>query len=328
MTKTNIFTLVFLLFCFCSVYAQRQKQGSPSVTNFSRADYNAGTQNWDIQQDERGIIYFANNKGLLEFDGTNWRTFPLPNGTIARSVNYDKDGRIYFGGQNEVGYLETNDLGKPIYTSLIPLIPLEYRSFEDIWEIFIQPNAIYFCSKKGIFHFRDGQIEVIKPKNQLFESFFQIEDKIIIQDLQEGLFELTNNSIIPIPNSNFFQKEKIIAIFPLENSQKLIFTFTKGLFLMDDSGINPWNVPANDFFRTHQAYCAIQLNNEKYAVGTPQNGLLIINKDGEQELHLNKNKGLQNNTVLSIIQDRQQNLWLGLDNGCLLYTSPSPRDRG
>lgn len=315
MTKTNLITLVLLLICFCNVFGQKKKLGSPSVTNFSRADYHAGTQNWDIQQDEKGIIYFANNKGLLEFDGTNWRTFPLPNGTIARSVNYDKNGRIYFGGQNEVGYLETNDLGKPLYTSLIPLFPKEYRSFEDIWEIFIQPNSIYFCSRKGIFRFKDGQIEIIKPKNQLFESFFQIDGKIIIQDLEEGLFELKDNSVIPIPNSNFFQKEKIIAILPLDNTKKLIFTFSKGLFLMDESGINPWDVPANDFFKIHQAYCAIELNEGKYAVGTPQNGLLIINKIGRQELHLNKNKGLQNNTVLSVIQDSQQNLWLGLDNG-------------
>ncbi len=315
MTKTNIFTLAFLLFSFCSIFAQKQKLGSPSITNFSRADYHAGTQNWDIQQDERGIIYFANNKGLLEFDGTNWRTFPLPNGTIVRSVNYDKNGRIYFGGQNEVGYLETNEVGKPTYTSLIPLIPEECRSFEDIWEIFIQPNGIYFCSRKGIFHFRNNQIEVIKPKNQLFESFFQFGEKIIIQDLEEGLFELKDNSIIPIPNSNSFQKEKIIAILPLDNIQKLIFTFSNGLFLMDDSGINPWNVSVNEFFKTHQAYCATQLKNGNYAVGTPQNGLLIIDKNGEKELHLNKNKGLQNNTVLSVIQDSQQNLWLGLDNG-------------
>lgn len=32
------------------------------------SDYNAGIQNWAIAQDERGVMYFGNNSGLLEFD--------------------------------------------------------------------------------------------------------------------------------------------------------------------------------------------------------------------------------------------------------------------
>lgn len=316
MTKTHIICLLLLFCCICFASAQMQQLGSPSITNFSKTDYNAGTQNWSIQQDNKGIIYFANNKGLLEFDGTNWQTFPLLNGTIARSVNFDKNGRIYFGGQNEVGYLESNENGKPIYTSLTPLFPEEFKSFEDVWKIFIQPNGIYFCSKKSIFLLKEDQIKVIKPKNEQFENFFKIDDKIYVQDLEEGLFELKNNSLTQISNSNFFKNERIVAILPSENSQKLIFTFSHGLYLMNsDDKITPWKVSSNDFFKTHQAYCAIQLKDGRYAVGTPQNGLLVINEKGDQELHLNKNKGLQNNTILSIMQDSQQNLWLGLDNG-------------
>ncbi len=315
MKKTIIILLILSLVSFFSAQAQNQKLGSPSITNFSRADYNAGTQNWGIGQDDQGIIYFANNKGLLEFDGTNWRTFSLPNGTIARSVNFDSDGRIYFGGQNEFGYLERNKSGKPIYKSLTHLIPEEFKSFEDIWEIFIHPNGIYFCSEKGIIFLKNGQIKIIKPSKERFESFFQLEDKIYIQSLKEGLFELQNDSIIPIPNTNIFQNDRIISILPMDNSQKLILTFSKGLYLMDDSGITPWNVSSNNFFKTHQAYCAIRLNDGKYAVGTPQNGLLIINNEGGEELHINKDKGLQNNTILSLMQDSQQNIWLGLDNG-------------
>jgi len=41
----------------------------------------------------------------------------------------------------------------------------------------------------------------------------------------------------------------------------------------------------------------------------------IIDLNGEIIQHLNRSKGLQNNTVLSIYQDGYVNLWLGLDNG-------------
>lgn len=42
---------------------------SPIVRSYSVSDYNAGIQNWAIAQDERGVMYFGNNSGLLEFDG-------------------------------------------------------------------------------------------------------------------------------------------------------------------------------------------------------------------------------------------------------------------
>ena len=43
--------------------------GLPEIINYSKQAYKAGTQNWDICQDKNGILYFANNEGLLSFDG-------------------------------------------------------------------------------------------------------------------------------------------------------------------------------------------------------------------------------------------------------------------
>jgi ligand-binding sensor domain-containing protein/DNA-binding CsgD family transcriptional regulator len=315
MRITPFVFLSLLLFNISTVTAQIKRVGSPSITNFSRSDYQAGTQNWAIQQDDKGILYFANNKGLLEFDGTNWLSFPLPNGTIVRSVNFDKSGKIYIGGQDEVGYLEANENGKRTYTSLTHLFPKSFKSFEDIWKIFIQDDNIYFCSEKAVFLLQGDQLQVIKPRSQRFENFFEKGNRIFVQDFGEGLFEIKNSQLLPISNSNIFLNERIIAILPHDNNQSLVFTFSKGLYLMKDAEIRPWDAGANDFLKTHQAYCAIELNDGKYAIGTPQNGLIIINRNGELEMHLNKNKGLQNNTILCIIQDTQQNLWLGMDNG-------------
>ena len=44
--------------------------GLPQVTSYSGLNYGAGTQNWGIAQDRDGILYFANNEGLLTFNGT------------------------------------------------------------------------------------------------------------------------------------------------------------------------------------------------------------------------------------------------------------------
>ena len=68
-----------------------------SITNYSRNSYKAASQNWRIMQNDNGWMYFANNKGLLEYDGTNWSVYPIHNAKM-RAVKAGKDGRIYVGG--------------------------------------------------------------------------------------------------------------------------------------------------------------------------------------------------------------------------------------
>ena len=314
--RNKIGLVVVLLSCFFGNLAgQITEIGSPPVTNFVRSDYQAGTQNWSIEQDERGIVYFANNKGLLEFDGTHWQITSLPNGTIVRSIGLDDAGRVYLGGQNEFGYLERQNLGKSKYISLTDQVPVEFGTFEDVWKIFINGDGVYFCAEAAVFHFLDGMVTVIKPSESNFENFFQSGDKILVQEMGIGLSEIKNKTLVSLSDNDILAKERITAILPHPGSDFLIFTFSSGLFLMDENEIKPWKVPASQLFIKDQLYCAIRLSDGNYAVGTPQNGLILMDQSGNPTLQINDKKGLQNNTVLSIMEDIQHNLWLGLDNG-------------
>src|SRR5690606_38941376 len=96
----------------------------------------------------------------------------------------------------------------------------------------------------------------------------------------------------------------------------LIGTAKAGLFLMESDGsIAAWKNEAQDLLRAAQLNNGLRISPENFAFGTILNGVVIINKDGELVQHINKTTGLQNNTVLSINVDRQENIWLGLDNG-------------
>ena len=134
--------LIFLLF---PILAKSQNTiGLPDISNYSKLSYNAGLQNWDIKQDRDGIVYFANNEGLLSFDGKNWKTYPLPNKTIVRSLEIGSDNMIYVGGQDELGFFSPDVSGTLVYHSLINLIPNKHRSFEDVWDIISFGKSIFF----------------------------------------------------------------------------------------------------------------------------------------------------------------------------------------
>jgi ligand-binding sensor domain-containing protein len=59
-----------------------------------------------------------------------------------------------------------------------------------------------------------------------------------------------------------------------------------------------------------------------YVIGTVSNGVFYF--DLQRKGIIFQNKGLSNNTVLSLFEDADKNLWVGLDNGinCINLQSP------
>tara|TARA_B110000003_G_scaffold115978_1_gene118602 strand:- start:9 stop:227 length:219 start_codon:yes stop_codon:yes gene_type:complete len=45
------------------------------IQSFSPDQYNAANQNWDITQSDENDIFFANNDGLLKYNGSRWTTY-------------------------------------------------------------------------------------------------------------------------------------------------------------------------------------------------------------------------------------------------------------
>ena len=76
-TGNKPLTLLLSLLLICSP-GKAASIFSPLVRNWSSADHGAGRQNWDIAQDKDGVMYFANNSGLLEFDGYTWNLIHMP----------------------------------------------------------------------------------------------------------------------------------------------------------------------------------------------------------------------------------------------------------
>ena len=140
----KIFLVVTLIAINTALIANMSYRGTPFVKNYNRIDYQAGSQTWDVQQGSNGIMYFANNNGLLEFDGIEWNVYNLPNLSIVRSIESTEDGTIYAGGFNELGYFKIGEMGQAAYTSIMDLIPKEYSDFGDVWKIYQHPDGIIF----------------------------------------------------------------------------------------------------------------------------------------------------------------------------------------
>ncbi|MBL0357859.1 MAG: hypothetical protein IPP72_13670 [Chitinophagaceae bacterium] len=109
--------ILFTIFFFPFISMAQNSIGFPDVINYPKLVYGAGLQSWDMKQDRNGTMYFANNEGLVSFDGHYWSLYPLPNKTIVRSVEIGADHRVYAGGQDEFGYFSPDQNGTLRFTS-------------------------------------------------------------------------------------------------------------------------------------------------------------------------------------------------------------------
>jgi len=314
-----------LIFCFVvsSVFAEIKSVGIPFIRSFSKREYKGGSQNWNMVQTSNGLMYFANNDGVLEFDGNSWRLIPMPNSSVVRSLAVDSLQRIYVGAYNELGYLEPDRQGKLSYHSLIDLVPEGERDFSEIWQIFPYEDGILFHSFQKILYYKDGEITVFNADTEFHYSFL-IDNQLFIQEKEKGLCLWNKQEVEAVKGGEFFRDLEIVSILPYSDHSVIIATATSGLFMFDGDKVEVWNTSFNEMFKKDQLFSGISLGDRFYAFGSVMNGLYILDRAGQFVQHVNSDKGLQNNTILCLFQDQEENLWLGLDNGIDYLEVSSP----
>src|SRR5688572_15395756 len=146
---------IALLTVVGAAYAE-DRLGKPLIYNFSSRDVGAEVQHWDALQDYRGVMYFANNGGVLEYDGHTWRLIELPSRVGVRSITMAPDGRgrIYVGAMGDFGYLDADAAGQLRFFSLLPSEAKADPSFDQIFTPVMTPfGSVYFQGKTKLCHF-------------------------------------------------------------------------------------------------------------------------------------------------------------------------------
>ncbi|RYY29184.1 MAG: transcriptional regulator [Sphingobacteriaceae bacterium] len=286
---------------------------TPFVENYFKGTYQASNQNWSVTKDEQGIMYFGNSAGLLSFDGNFWQLKQMPNRITVRAVAADGKGKVYVGGFGEFGYWQYNKARKQVYHSMLGLLPVKEVLKDEIWKIYTDKEKVIFQSFAAIYIYQKGKIQIVKAE-QPFLFLFKADSRYFIEVLEKGLFELKDNKLIAVSNSQVFGNANVLSILPFGKDAFLIGTDKQGLFLYDPSGIRPWKNQADSFLKTYQLNngCIIKGG---FAFGTILNGIILVDQNGNITQQISKSSGLQNNTVLSVYTDQAQNLWAALDNG-------------
>lgn len=310
---------LLLLFIFSIAFSQEL----PPIVKYASTVYHAGNQNWMISQDQNQYVYFANNEGLLEFNGSDWELYPSPNETIIRSVKVI-DNKIYTGCYMEFGFWVRQANGKLKYTSLSKTIKNKILDDEQFWNVLKYDQFVIFQSLNRIYIYdtKTKKFRIIDPGNSIIKSF-RTNNSVYFQTLNEGLYEIESGKGRLISNNPILKTSRIVNIFSIDEGL-LIQTQLDGFYKLVGTNLSRFSTEADSDFAASSVYSCQLLSDGSFAIGTVSNGIFILTKEGRIKYHITQNKGLSNNTALSLFEDVDKNLWVGLDNGinCINLQSP------
>ena len=304
----------FLSLVFSSLLQASPIPFSPIVRSYSVSDYNVGIQNWAIAQDERGVMYFGNNSGLLEFDGSAWRLYELPTKGIVRAIYISEDGKIYVGSYEEFGYF--------VHT---PYSTLEYHSLKDevkdftfhndeIWNIVCVQGEIVFQSFGSLFFYNGNSVEGIRVKS-LPLNLFQVGNTFYSQRINGGLCVFSGRKMEELIPRKVFGNSDVLAGLPYDDAVLMLTRNQGGFLLYRDGRVEKWKTECDDIFRKHTINRAVITKDSCYVVGTISDGIYALDKKGKLIWKVNTDNKLQNNTVLRLYCDDDNNIWTALDEG-------------
>lgn len=319
------FTLILFFLFGLKIHAQNER-GSPFIRNYKPDEYGAYPQNWAVVQDNRGVMYFGNSYGILEFDGRNWNLIKLPNNSIVRSLAIDKAGTVYVGGMGEFGYLTYGDLGELVYVSLATRLSESDKKFTNIWSTHATTHGIYYITRNKIFRWIKETIEVISMSTS--GNSFVVDDKLLVREKNKGIYMVTNEKSQLLPHTEKITEKYAgrIQLLSYADKEILVATEKMGFFLYDleTPFLKKFPTEIEEFIQNNGLYSSAKINRNLYAFAPFNGGIVIMNAEGKLIQFINETHGLQNNIVLNIFVDQNCNLWAALNKGISRIEISSP----
>ena len=310
---------VLLIGCLWMLGGTVLAQISPRVIHFEKSDYQGQNQNWSLDQLPNQYVAIANSAGMLLYNGVEWETYEMPKRMTIRAVRSDSQGTVYVGGYGEFGTWSLGPDGTMAYSSLSHLLPEGSLQNEEIWNIIVTEQDVYFQSFGKIFKYSPGQsvAKPIKPPTSNgIMLLHRVNNHLYFQALGDGLYELLpDDNFVKIPDTDFLSDKKVVFILPHNYRGLLVGTERSGIYVVDDRGTRRWDHEMASELLEQNLNHAMVLRDGTVAIGTTLNGVYFLAQSGRLIWHINRENGLQNNTVLSMMEDITGNVWLGLDQG-------------
>lgn len=306
--------------------------GVPFMASWDYLDYDAHSQNWAIAQDPRGVMYFGNTNGVLQFDGDSWRIHFVTNGSIVRSLAVDRLGTVYVGAVGELGFLRSDEVGNLGYVSLVDKLDPADRDLNDVWRTWATGEGVFFWSIGKLLRWHEGRFDAWPLDSK--RGPFWVGGRLYNNQPGVGLtvFE-DDDAFHSVAGGEVFAGVDVIllphgddGILAASREGELwVLSWTDGGGAgVRTLGVDRFETAAGDLLARHRLYTGVRLPGGGYAFGTMAGGSVVIDAGGGLVHHFTKAAGLLDDSVWSLFVDRDQGLWHGLNRGITRFELGTP----
>lgn len=318
-----IFGLFFLVGISLFTPSLQAQDGDLYLTNYKIPLKNIDNQNRAIVQGTNNVMYFANTKGVLSYDGVAWAMIPTRNTPYSLSMNVKHDNLVYVGCRNNFGYLTKDHLGRETYKSISDTKEnkkIFKGAYGEVNRIIQKNQFIYFYSDKALIKVNRKNHKILKvwasDKENQFTGVVFIHKTPYLQIKTKGLHRVEDDKYVFIENSKMYAYLDINDSFMYDNERVLFVASNSWSYLFDGKHIQLYIPRDYKYLLGNLMRRASRIGYKEIAFSTLSGGVLIAEqKHGTTRRIINYQTGLPDDEVISMYKDRLGALWVCHSNG-------------
>lgn len=298
--------------------------GIPITEVFDPGVHKGANQNWWLVQAENGLIYNGTGTGLNEWDGEQWHMYYTPNKKRIRSLSIWKDQKIYIGTSNDIGFYSANHNGSLVYQSLLTDWKPDEKQFGEVWSTAATTHGVLFLSSQYLLFWDGSKVKKITDAAVGSHRIFSVDDVFYYKSKDdEFLYSITISPQLQVIKTDvkFLKSTSIRKILKNRKGNLTFVTAKNGIYEMIDGHLEQQTKPA-DFTESVNVFNAIQARDGFYYIATLYHGLYIVDEDFIVVKHYTEAQGLGTNTLLSILEDQQNTIWISSDPNIIKMIPP------
>ena len=324
---------LFLAVLIAPTIAQSAERGKPLIKHFSPEDYGGPPQVRDIVQDASGVIYAACDAGVLQYDGTVWRTIPHPDRLPVHSLAIDGNGTIFVGCDGDIGTLRADATGIYRFDSLLKQLPAEHRAFGQVNRLITAPGGVYFLALHHLFRWPAddrGQLRVWTARQERekytgeFTCADMVDGQLYVHQSGVGLAVLEGDALELVPGAEPVRDIRLQSVLRFDDSKLLLVTATDGLLLHSEGQTRPFDSRASQFATRHSPTGCMRLPGGLFALSTQKRAVVLFDEIGNIVQLIDTRAGATRNVIGRVFVDQENGLWIPLAHGLARTKIGSP----
>jgi signal transduction histidine kinase/ligand-binding sensor domain-containing protein len=300
-------------------------QNTPVVSeHFDLTSFGAHSLVWGFAQDTKGVLYLANNAGIVVYDGAHWDV--VTTARPARTVAIDAQNKIYVGCKGDLGWIVLKDDNQLHFESLLDRLPKESRDFIEVSKIYADTLGAHFVTEKSVLYIgaKGGDWREVKLPSAV-KGAAKTSTSLFVNTANNGLMRLVNGNAEAVQGGAIFAGKNLLSAYEKNPSETILSFSDESFYLLKKSGISQLTWPTiTAFGKANQTIETVALPDGNWALATLRGGVAVVGNNESIRAVLNKKSGLPDDNIFSAFADKSGNLWIGHAKGLSRYMPVAP----